>query len=141
MANFNFNKIIIGGRMCGDPELKTTQAGVSVTSFTVAVSRPKTAKGEDVTDFLNVTAWRGTAEFVCKYFRKGSSICVTGSLQTRSWTTQNGEKKYGTDIVADEVCFVDSRSEMPGASVNTEAEAVPDEPKFEVVADDEDLPF
>lgn len=141
MANFNFNKVIIGGRLTADPELKTTPSGISVVSFTVAVIRLHTPKEESITDFLSVTVWRQTAEFVAKCFRKGYSICVTGSLQTRSWTTQNGEKKYGIDVVADEVCFVDSKSEMPAVPVYGDAEPAPAEPKFEVVADDEDLPF
>jgi len=110
MANFNFNKVIIGGRLTADPELKTTPSGISVCSFVVAVNRNyKGPDGKQVTDFLNVTAWRGTAEFITRYFRKASSICVVGSVQTRSWVTQAGEKRYATEIVADEAYFVDNR--------------------------------
>ena len=85
MANFNFNKVILGGRLTADPELKTTPSGVSVTSFTVAVNRRYQAKesGESQADFINVTAWRQTAEFVTRFFRKASSICIVGSIQTR----------------------------------------------------------
>ena len=112
MANFNFNKVILGGRLTADPELKTTPSGISVTSFTVAVNRR--SRNEDTqADFLNVTAWRQTAEFVTRYFRKGSSICVVGSIQTRSWTDQNGQKRFATEIVADEAFFVDAKSESP----------------------------
>ena len=75
MANFNINKVIVAGRMCADPELRATTEGVSITSFTVAVNR-RTKDGTDSCDFIDVTAWRGTAEFIVRYFRKGSSICV-----------------------------------------------------------------
>ena len=82
MANFNFNKVIIGGRLTADPELKTTPSGISVTSFTIAVNRRFGGRnGEDsVADFISVTAWRQTAEFITRYFRKASSICVTAQL-------------------------------------------------------------
>ena len=116
MANFNFNKVILGGRLTADPELKTTPSGISVTTFTVAVNRKygeKNEAGQTPADFFNVTAWRQTAEFITRYFRKASSICVMGSLQTRSWTDQNGQKRYATEIVADEAYFVDAKSESP----------------------------
>lgn len=115
MANFNFNKVILGGRLTADPELKTTPSGISVTSFTVAVNRRFGSKnGEEAqADFFNVTAWRQTAEFITRYFRKASSICVVGSIQTRSWTDQNGQKRFATEIVADEAYFVDAKSESP----------------------------
>ena len=115
MANFNFNKVILGGRLTADPELKTTPSGISVTSFTVAVNRNYRSKSgeEPQADFLNVTAWRQTAEFITRYFRKASSICVVGSIQTRSWVDQNGQKRFATEIVADEAFFVDAKSESP----------------------------
>jgi single-strand DNA-binding protein len=114
MANFSFNKVIIGGRLTADPELKSTQSGLSVTTFTVAVNRRFGGKGdEQQTDFFNVTAWRQTAEFICKHFKKASSICVMGSLQTRSWVDKDGQKRYATEIVADEAYFVDAKAEMP----------------------------
>ena len=105
MANFNLNKVIVGGRLTADPELKTTPNGVSVVSFSVAVNRKVGKDKEPVTDFLNVVAWRGTADFVSKYFRKGSSICVVGSLQVRKWQDKDGGNRYATEIVADEVHF------------------------------------
>ena len=145
MANFNFNKVILGGRLTSDPELKTTQAGISVTSFRMAVNRRPGKDGESVTDFFSVTAWRGTAEFVTKYFRKGSCICVTGSLQNREWTDKEGNKRTVTEIVADEVFFVDARSEMPQAQAQAEYNPynvkAEDAPKFEPIGDDEPLPF
>lgn len=125
MANFNFNKVIIGGRLVNDPELKTTPGGISVTTFTVAVNR-RSAK--EAADFFTVTAWRGTAEFVTRYFRKASSICVVGSLQTRSWTDQQGQKRFATEIVADEVFFVDKLSEAPGFRNNSDVIVDPSSP-------------
>ena len=156
MANFNLNKVIIGGRLTADPELKTTPSGVSVTTFSVAVNRRYVKEGEDTkADFFNVTAWRGSAEIVTKYFRKGSSICVLGSLQTRSWVDNDGNKKYATEIVAEDVLFVDSKNDgTPTYTAPPEAEAVvmnptvymPDAYKqaganFENIKDDEELPF
>ena len=153
MANFNFNKVILGGRLTADPELKQTQSGIPVVSFSIAVNRRYQSKdAPQQTDFFNVTAWRATAEFVSKYFRKGSSICVTGTIQNRTWTDQQGQKRYATDIVADEVMFVDSRQESSGApaapqytpdaysapSFSTPAASAP---RFEEVKTDDDLPF
>ena len=112
MAYFNLNKAILGGRLTSDPELKQTQSGIPVVSFTIAINRRYQSKdASQQTDFINITAWRSTAEFVTRYFRKGSSICVIGSIQTRSWVDQQGQKRYATDVVADEVLFVDSRQE------------------------------
>ena len=154
MANFNLNKVIMGGRLTADPELKQTPSGVSVCTFSVAVNRrynSKDASQQTQADFFNITAWRATAEFVSKYFRKGSSICVIGSLQNRTWTDQQGAKHYATDIIADEVSFVDSRSESAGASqmpYTPDAYATPSfssdansAPKFEELKTDDDLPF
>lgn len=117
MANFNFNEVIIGGRLVADPELKVTPSGISVTSFTIAVNRRDFGKndGKQSADFFNVTAWRNTAEFITKYFRKASSICVRGSLQTRTWQDTNGNKRFATEIVADEAFFVDAKDESPAA--------------------------
>lgn len=113
MASFNFCKVIIGGRLTCEPELKTTPSGIAVTSFSVAVNRRSSGNQESQADFFNVTAWRQTAEFVTKYFHKASSICIVGTLQNRTWTDQQGQKRFATDIVADEVHFVDAKSEMP----------------------------
>ena len=138
-ANFNFNKVIIGGRLTSDPELKTTQSGLSVVSFSVAVNRKVKQGEEQKADFFNVTAWRQTAEFVSRYFKKGSSICIVGSLQNSSWTDQNGQKHSRTDIVADEVMFVDSKSD--GGQTATQGAFGGVVPKFEDVPTDGDLPF
>ncbi len=154
MANFNFNKVILGGRLTADPELKTTQSGIAVVSFSIAVNRryTKGAQGQSETDFFNVTAWRQTAEFVSRYFRKGSSICITGSIQNSTWTDQQNVKHYRTDIVADEVMFVDSRSESGssfggdvsdafGAATPSFSTPSGNAPKFEEIKTDDDLPF
>ena len=150
MANFNLNKVIIGGRLTADPELKKTPQGTSVTSFTVAVDRRYTKNGEtqQSADFINMVAWRTTAEFITRYFRKGSSICIVGSIQTRSWTDQNNQKRYTTEVVVDEANFVDSRKESgytapQGDSFNTPAYSSDETetPKFEELSNDDDLPF
>lgn len=108
MANLNINKSVLGGRLTADPELRYTQSGVSVCSFTVAVNRKF---DRDTTDFINCVAWKKTAEFISEYFSKGSSICVTGSIQVRTWQDNNGAKRYATELVVDDAYFVDSNNE------------------------------
>lgn len=154
--SLNLNKVILAGRMVADPELKQTPSGVSVASFRIAVnrryvSRNENGQGQPEADFFNVTAWRQTAEFVSKYFRKGSAICVVGSIQNRNWVDQQGVKHYATDIVADEVNFVENRSssatsDMGGADGYMVAPApafsTPGaSAKFEEIKADDDLPF
>ncbi len=146
MSNFNLNKVIMGGRLTGDPELKQTQTGVSVVSFSIAVNRRFQSKDNTQTavDYFNVTAWRATAEFVSKFFRKGSAICVVGSLQNRSWVDQNGQKHYATDIVCDEAMFVDSRGDAPAGADNLGAPSFSSNggvPKFDEMKESDDLPF
>lgn len=111
MANFNYNKVILGGRLTEDPKLETTPSGIPVATFHIAVNRRQ--GGETTADFFSVIVWRKLAEFVTTYFHKASSICVTGYLQTRSWVDQAGGKHYATNVVAEDVCFVDAKSEMP----------------------------
>lgn len=154
MANFNLNKVILGGRLTATPELKTTQSGVYVTQFTVAVSRKYAEEGKErQADFVKVIAWRQLAEFVCKYFGKGSSICVIGAIQTRTFTDKNNVKQYVTEVVADECSFVDSKGDrdVEGAvpyhssgqrTVGAGALDSPiAPPQFETIPDDEQLPF
>lgn len=162
MANLNLNKVILGGRLTSDPELKQTQSGIPVCSFSIAVNRrfskqtDENGNAQQAADFINCTAWRQTAEFISRYFRKGSSICVTGSIQTRTWNDQNGQKRYATDVVIDEAMFVDSKSESNASSgapynayaaSNTGANApafssqADAAPKFEEISNDDDLPF
>ena len=138
MANFNLNKVILGGRLTAEPELKTTPGGHSVVSFSIAVNRKVKQGEEQKPDFFNVTAWRATAEFVSRYFHKGSSICIVGQLQNSSWE-KDGQKHYKTDIIADEVMFVDSKSEISNTSA--QGQASPATPNWTEVPNDEGLPF
>jgi single-strand DNA-binding protein len=136
MANFNINKVILGGRMTADVELKQTPSGVSVCSFSIAVNR----KGKEAqTDFIECQAWRQTAEFITRYFRKGSSICIVGSIQKRTWEDRQGNNRYATEIVVDEALFVDSKGESGEASVPSFS--VAQDAQFEELKTDDDLPF
>ncbi|MDD6807426.1 MAG: single-stranded DNA-binding protein [Oscillospiraceae bacterium] len=106
------NCAVIMGRLTADPELRTTPTGTSVTSFTVAVDRSYQKNGEErQADFINVVAWRQTAEFVTRYFRKGSMIAVQGSIQTRNYEDKNGQKRTAVEIIADSVSFCGSKAE------------------------------
>ena len=115
MANLNLNKVILGGRLTAKPELKTTNSGLNVCEFNIAVNRKVAKDKPQETDFIKCQAWRERAEFISKYFDKGSSICVVGSIQTRSWDDQNGQKRFATEVVVDEARFVDSRSTIENA--------------------------
>lgn len=138
MANLNINKVILGGRLTADAELKQTPQGVSVTTFSIAVNR----RGKDAqTDFINCQAWRQTAETICKYFKKGSSICISGQIQVRSWTDQQGNKRYATEVIADEVYFVDSKADGQVTIPTAPTLQTQPTPKFEEVEVDGDLPF
>ena len=148
----SLNKVILIGNLTADPELKQTPGGVSVVSFSIGVGRKYTKQGEQPqTDFINIVAWRTTADFVAKYFRKGNAICICGSIQTRSWTDNNGNKRYATEVVADEVSFVEKKAEStttadigynePKESAPRFEEAAPSASKFEEIGYDEDLPF
>ena len=152
MANFNLNKIILGGRLTQDPELKQTQSGIAVATFKIAVNRRYSRDNQQQeADFFNCIAWRSQAEFVSRYFHKGSAICVIGAVQNRSWTDQQNVKRYITEVVVDKVQFVDSRGDAPagqapapgadayGAPVYSSPAA--SAPKFEEIKTDDDLPF
>lgn len=156
MGALNYSLVVLGGRLTHDPELKTTASGVSVCSFTVAVNRPQ-KDGESRADFINCVAWRGTAEFITRFFRKASSILVQGTLQTRSWEGKDGQKRTATEVQVDNAYFVDSKAEMiertgglPAAqtAMQNGPTYIPDAykvtaetaPKFEEV-DDQELPF
>lgn len=139
------NTIIIMGRLVADPELRTTSSGLSVTSFTVAVDRSYARAGEErQTDFIPVVAWRGTADFVTRYFHKGSMIAVQGSLQTRNYEDKNGNKRTAYEIVASDVSFCGSKAESGTGAVATPAPAAYSNSTaddFSTVVDDDDLPF
>lgn len=111
------NRIVIMGRLVRDPELRTTQSGVSVTSFTLAVDRDfkNRDSGEKNTDFIDVVAWRQTAEFVCKYFGKGRMAVAEGRLQIRDWTDKEGGKRRSAEIIADNIYFGDSKRDAENA--------------------------
>lgn len=111
------NVAIIMGRLTRDPELRRTGSGIAVASFTVAVDRDHTSEGQErETDFIDCVAWRGTAEFVEKYFKKGSMIALKGRLQIRSWTDKDGNKRRSAEIVADNVCFGESKKQDQGGN-------------------------
>ena len=154
MSNLNLNKVVLAGRLTQEPELKQTPSGVSVVRVNLAVNRRRRNSDQgdqQQTDFITLVVWRQTAEFVSKYFRKGSAICVTGSIQTSTWTDQQGQKRYSTEVVVDDAMFVDARGEGPdtGASYATDAYgAAPSyssnantAPNFEDHNTDDDLPF
>lgn len=106
-----YNKVIMMGRLCSDPELRTTPNGTNVCSFRIAVDRRFQQKGEEKkSDFFNVVAWRGTGEFVNQYFRKGRMILVEGELQTRPYTDKNGSQSTWYEINAERVCFTGEKS-------------------------------
>ena len=151
MSNLNLNKVVLCGRLTADPELKQTQSGIAVVSFTIAVNRRFTrgADGQNNSqaDFINCVAWRQTAEFISRYFKKGSSLCVTGSIQTRTWNDNTGAKRYVTEVVVDEAMFVDSRADGASAGYVPDAYGSPsfssgaEAPNFEEIKTDDDLPF
>lgn len=136
------NKAIIMGRLCADPELRTTPGGKAVTTIRVAVNRRfANEDGTYSADFFTVVAWRKTAEFICKHFDKGRMIAVAGSLQNREFTDKNGNKRTVTEIIADEAFFcgdgkTSGEARMPEAPAYKPAEAG----DFEE-ADDDELPF
>ncbi len=105
------NKVILMGRLTRDPEMRQTPNGVAVCSFSIAVNRRFAKEGQQQADFINCSAWRQQAEFICKYFTKGSMIAVVGQLQSRSWDNQEGKRQYSTDVMVDEVYFTGSRAE------------------------------
>ena len=154
MSSLNLNKVVLCGRLTADPELKQTTSGIAVVSFTLAVNRRYQSKAADgaqaqQADFISVVAWRQTAEFISRYFRKGSALCITGSIQTRSWQDQQGQKRYVTEVVADEAMFVDSKNEggVNGGSYTdtynapSYSSSPAQAPKFEELKTDDDLPF
>ena len=105
------NRVVLMGRLVSDPELKTTQSGVSVTRFRIAVDRTYQKQGEErKADFIDVVAWRYTAEFVCKFFRKGSLIAIDGQLQSRTYQAQDGSNRYVVEVIADNASFTGEKA-------------------------------
>jgi single-strand DNA-binding protein len=143
------------GRLTADPDLRTTPNGISVASFSLAVERNFKQGDSRQTDFINIVAWRNTAEFVSRYFKKGQMACVQGSLQIRSYNDRDGNKRTAAEVVADQIYFADSKRDndsQGGTSQNSYSSYAParqeepasfsagDSDGFSVV-DDDDLPF
>lgn len=165
MANFNFNKVILAGRISSEIDYKETQTGKTVARFSIAVNR-RTSQGQEA-DFFCITAWKQTADFVANYFSKGQSICIEGSLHVRKWEDNEGNPRSITEIVAENVTFVDSKSgteddeddedvKKPsksrqstatskntgkGAKTSKTVAKSTKKPRFEEIEDDYDLPF
>ena len=143
-----FNLVVLTGRMTADPELKTTPNGVSVCSFSIAVERRYKQGEERQADFINIVAWRSSAEFICKYFKKGSMIGIEGALQTRKYQDRDGNNRTAFEVVANNVQFVESKR----PEGNNEGNSIPTSDNdalsqfaehlagFEM-ADNEDCPF
>lgn len=148
-----YNKVILMGRLTRDPELRTTQSGISMCRFSIAVDRQFQKQGEErKADFFDVNVWRNTAEFVCKYFSKGKMIHIEGRLMNDNYTDQNGNKVYRNSIVADQVCFCGDKS---GAGSGSSPQKPPDQKQdqqptqidsgdlgdFEEILSDGEVPF
>lgn len=151
------NTAVIMGRLTHDPEMRKTPAGVSVARFSVAVERPYSKDGERQTDFLDVVAWRNTADFVCRYFVKGQMIAISGSIQARTYTDRDGNKRKSVEIVADGVSFCGDKPERKAQTYDAEPASAespkpPEKPEpqyhqqsmddfVDVPMSDDDLPF
>lgn len=158
MANFNLNKVIIGGRLVAEPEVKKTPNDTSILRFTLAVNRRYQPKDNDsgapTADFISCTAWRQTAEFIAGYFHKGSSLAIVGHIETRTFEDKDRVKHYMTDVIVEEAYFVDSKAEKEkaaaaqptGVPVQAPPPTLTQTPSFnpanfEILASDEELPF
>ena len=129
------NKVILMGRLTKDPEVKQTPSNIAVCSFTVACDRRfKTQNGERQTDFISCVAWRQQATLLGNYFHKGSRIAVVGTLQSRSYDDQNGQKRYVTEVVVDEVEFVDTKADGQNYTGSASAQAAPMAPQVQAPA-------
>lgn len=128
------NKIFLIGNLTRDPELSETNSGISVCRISIAVNRRRTGDGEPQTDFFNVTAWRGLADNVAKYCKKGNKIAVSGSIQLRQYEANDGTKRTAVDVVAEDVEFLTPKPQ--------ESEAPPKKkPAMEAFQEDSDIPF
>lgn len=140
------NKVILMGRFTRDPELRSTPQGVSTCSFSIAVDRNFARQGEErKADFINCVAWRQTAEFISKYFKKGNMVALEGSIQTRSWDDNEGKKRYATDVVVSQVYFAESKRDSQATPSGEESFGASDfgslpEP-ISPMGTDDDLPF
>ena len=143
------NNVVLMGRLVATPELRSTGTGVSVASFTLAVDRSYAKQGEQrQADFIDCVAWRSTAEFITKYFQKGSMIAVTGSIQTRNYEDKNGNKRKAVEVIVDNVSFCGSKAETDTSNAYSAPAPAPapsfasgTESDFEEISEDDDLPF
>lgn len=149
------NVVAIMGRLVADPELKITPAGISVCTFRIACDRNFVQQGQQrQADFIDVVAWRHNADFLCKYFAKGSMVAVQGRLQTRQYQDRNGSNRTAVEVVADSLSFAGSNKKLGGQAVDDGGEAPPSSSPettsaysqgsaedFEVIDDNDDLPF
>ena len=132
------NNVVLTGRLSRDPEIKQSQSGVSVCNFCIAVDRQYKSGEEKICDFINCVAWRGTADFVSKYFHKGDGIGVTGSIQTRKWVTDGGENRDATEVLCQQVSFLEGKKNAAEAT-QTPVETAQNYAEIENIS--EDLPF
>jgi single-strand DNA-binding protein len=141
----SFNKVILIGNLTSDVELKQSTSGASVCSFSIAVNRKYNKDGKNEVDFITIVAWRQQAEFVSRYFKKGNPILVCGQLQTRTWNDNQGQKRYATEVVADEVSFVSNKESSTEANPQpytyTPTAYTGNSQNFEEIPQDESLPF
>ena len=136
------NKCIFIGNLTRDPEIQTTNSGLSVCRFSIAVNRTsRNANGERETDFINIVTWRGLADNCGKYLSKGSKVCVVGSLQNRSYEDKDGNKRYTTDIIAEDVEFISSRGQGEGTAMPTAQPVKKEKVSTLQPVDDDELPF
>ena len=136
------NRIVIAGRLTNDPEIRRTTTGTPVTSFTIACDRDfKDKSGNKETDFIDVTAWRNTAEFVGKYFSKGKMAIVEGRLQLRDWVDKDGNKRRNAEVLAENVYFGDNKREGTQSDNLADLEKRLESTDFSTVEDDSELPF
>ena len=146
------NVVVLTGRLTADPELRHTPNDIAVTSFTIAVNRKFARPGEErQTDFIDIVAWRNTAEFVCKYFKKGQLIAIEGSIQTRSYQDKDGNKRKAFEIVAKDAQFSESKKSADAnsfesgdssyESINNSSYSSGSQEDFQTIESDDDLPF
>lgn len=117
-----FNLVVLTGRLTTAPELKTTQSGVPVTSFSIAVQRQYKQGEEPITDFINIVAWRHTAELVAKYFKKGNMIGIEGSIQNRKYTDRDGNSRVAFEVLASNVQFVEAKRSNTNVNIHGTSE-------------------
>ncbi len=141
-----FNLVVLTGRLTADPELKTTTSGVSVANFSIAVQRSYRSGEEPITDFIRIVAWRNTADFVCKYFKKGNMIGIEGSIQTRRYQDTDGVNRTAFEVVANNFQFVESKRTNSDVAVNN-SDQLPELAQrlenagFTPADNEDDLPF